>query len=194
MSQNIIDVSWDLEKFDLQTQAVIKNLEAVYELSRKVSETAIKPGSTGGYTELKQKMAEFNKSQEDLIAKQKEIAASSTNVATALNNQTSSLERNIQTRIRLQNSMESYIASQKEDLDLLKKNVITRDEYNKRFIESQAKVERYKTEISALNKNIKEQTLTTEQQGGAYAILNKEYLLAQTNAKNNKTEEKRSLP
>lgn len=73
-----------------------------------------------------------------------------------------SLEKNIETRRKLQNSLNSYVASQKEDLALMKTGTITRDEYNKRVVESQVKIEQYKNKINDLNKAIKEQTSTTQ--------------------------------
>lgn len=187
MTQNIIDVSWDIAKFDAQTQQVLANMTKVYDLGKEISGQAIKPGSMGGFAELKQAVEQTNNlsvAQERLIATQKNATLSAAQLASAVGQQTASLEANIKARIGMQNSMESYIASQKEDLVLLKQGVITRDEYNRRYIEGAVKIEQYKNKIAVLNKEIKTQTQTTAQQAGAYAILNKEYLLAQTNAKN----------
>ena len=119
----------------------------------------------------------FVDSQKKLVVMQEQLTA-------ATKSNTESLQDNIQARIRVKNSMESYLASQKEDLALLKAGTISRAEYNRRLIESNVKVEQYKNQLLVLNKEIKNQTLTAAQQGGAYALLNKEYIEAQKNAKN----------
>lgn len=67
MNQNIIDVSWDLEKFTAQTQLVISEMTKVYDLANKAGGNSIKAGSDGGYTELKKNVVEFNKVQENTI-------------------------------------------------------------------------------------------------------------------------------
>ena len=187
MTQNIIDLSWDLAKFDAQTQAVIAGMTKVYDFSIKISEQSIKLGSVGGFTELKQAVEQTNKlsnAQDNLVNSQVSVIESSKKMASATKEQTQSLQQNIDTRNRAKNSMTSYIASQKEDLELLKKGVITRAEYNKRIIDSDIKVEQFKNKISSLNSEIKSQTKTTQQLGGAYGILSKEYIKAQANAKN----------
>lgn len=63
MEQNIISLGWDYPQFSKETQVIIKDLETVRDLGRKIGETAIKPGSTGGWTELKAKVDEVNKTQ-----------------------------------------------------------------------------------------------------------------------------------
>ena len=67
MPQNIIDVSWDLAKFDAQTQVVLANMTKVYELAGASSSAGIKPGSNGGYTELIKSATEFNKVQQSTL-------------------------------------------------------------------------------------------------------------------------------
>jgi hypothetical protein len=67
MAQNIVDVSWDLAKFDEQTQAVLANMTKVYDLANQAKATGIKLGSDGGFTELKKNVVEFNKVQENTI-------------------------------------------------------------------------------------------------------------------------------
>jgi hypothetical protein len=67
MAQNIVDVSWDLAKFDEQTQAVLANMTKVYELANQAKATGIKLGSDGGFTELKKQAADFNKVQEQTL-------------------------------------------------------------------------------------------------------------------------------
>ena len=120
----------------------------------------------------------------DVVNSQAKLVQMQQQLTVATQQNTASLKDNIQTRIRVKNSIDSYLQSQKEDLLLLKAGTITRDEYNKRLIDSNVKVEQYKNQLLVLNKEIKTQTLTTAQQGGAYAVLNKEYQAAQLNAKN----------
>ena len=76
---------------------------------------------------------------------------------------TASLQQNVETRRRLQNTMQSYLKDQKEDLALLKAGTITRAEYNKRITESQIKIEQYKNRITDLDREIKKQTATEGQ-------------------------------
>lgn len=75
--QNIIDVSWDLEKFDQQTVEVLKDMQKVYDLGKEISLNAIKLGSTGGFTELKAAVEQTNAlstAQNNLISTQKAAA------------------------------------------------------------------------------------------------------------------------
>lgn len=133
---------------------------------------------------LNSSLQSLNQSSTQLVSSQSKLVQMQQQLTTATQANTASLQENIQARIRVKNSLDSYLKSQAEDLALLKAGTITRAEYNKRLIESNVKVEQYKNQLLVLNKEIKTQTLTTTQQGGAYAILNKEYQLAQTNAKN----------
>jgi len=59
--QNIIDVSFDIPKFDLQIEHILTQLKAGYDLMEKIGNTAIKPGSVGGFTELKGAIDQVNK-------------------------------------------------------------------------------------------------------------------------------------
>jgi len=118
-----------------------------------------------------------------LVTAEQNLVKSQQQLSQATVQGTKSLQDNIEVRRRVQNSLNSYLASQKEDLVLMKAGTISRAEYNKRFAESQISVEKYKNQIKELNNNIKNQTLTVTQQGGSYAILNKEYLVAQKLAK-----------
>jgi hypothetical protein len=194
MEQNIIGLGFDLSAFNSEQQAIVKGLLEVYNLSKQIGETSIKPGSDGGFTELKQKseaLKQLAADQEKLIVlqqksvqvEQQSTAATKANTV-AIQQENKSLQENIQQRIRIQNSMASYLASQKEDLALLRAGTISRNEYNKRIIESNIKIEQYKNQLLVLNKEIKGQTLSQKQQLDSYASLNKQYLEAQRNAKN----------
>jgi hypothetical protein len=176
--QNIIGLAWDLEAFSAQTKAVIEQQLKVYDLSKKISEQEIKPGSMGGFTELKQKVditEKLRQEQDKLIASQTKLIASNKEV-------TASLEANITARIKLTNSLNRELAIQKEDLALLKQGIITRDEYNKRLLSSSVQAEKYKSQIASLNTEIRSQTKSQSDQVGAYKILSDQYNIAKKNA------------
>lgn len=198
MEQNIISLGFNIAEFTEQQKYIINALAEVYEKSKSLSESTIKPGSMGGWSELTEKVKMQQKAIDELQSANlkyfntvKEIEAvnakavkSTAALSTATKEETKSLEANIQARRRLQNTNAEYLKDQKEDLALLKNKTITQAEYTKRLNESTAKIEFNKNKISELNKEIKSQTATTSQQTDAYGLLNKEYLLAQRNAKN----------
>lgn len=69
----------------------------------------------------------------------------------------------INQRGRLQNTLNSYNATQKEDLALLKSRVITEAEYRQRVVENTLKIEQYKVKVEDLNKEIKSSIGTRSQ-------------------------------
>jgi hypothetical protein len=69
----------------------------------------------------------------------------------------------INQRGRLQNTLNSYNATQKEDLALLKSRVITEAEYRQRVVENTLKIEQYKVKVEDLNKEIKSSIGTKSQ-------------------------------
>ena len=95
-----------------------------------------------------------------------------------------SLEALIATRIKLQNAVKSYNIDEKENLELLQRGKITRDEYNQRMIETTATVERHKTRIVDLNARIKENTTESVVAKTAYKALTDQYNAAALAAKN----------
>jgi rRNA maturation endonuclease Nob1 len=62
-----------------------------------------------------------------------------------------------------QNTLNSYKATQKEDLALLKSRVITEAEYRQRVVENTLKIEQYKVKVEDLNKEIKSSIGTKSQ-------------------------------
>ena len=74
MEQNIIGLGFDLNEFSAEQQKIVKGLLEVYDLSKQIGETQIKPGSTGGFSELKAKseaLAQLVKQHDQLTAAQK---------------------------------------------------------------------------------------------------------------------------
>lgn len=116
-----------------------------------------------GIEQLNQKTAVYGKQVAYVAGESKKLADNTVILKKATEEETASLEKNIETRRRLQNSMQSYIKSQKDDAELLKAGTITRDEYNKRIVEGQVKIEQYKNRITELDKTIKSQTGTEKQ-------------------------------
>ena len=77
MEQNIIGLGFDINSFSAEQQKIVKGLLEVYDLGVKISGTEIKPGSTGGFTELKQQTDQFSKlsaEQDKVIVRQQKIA------------------------------------------------------------------------------------------------------------------------
>jgi hypothetical protein len=56
MTQNIIDVSFDIEKFTAQQKVIYDGLLSIYDKSKGISGNIIAPGSSGGWTELTAKV------------------------------------------------------------------------------------------------------------------------------------------
>lgn len=98
--------------------------------------------------------------------------------------ESSSLQQNIEARRRLQNTIDSYKASQKEDLMLLRAGTISRKEYTARINESAAKIEIYRNRILDLNKDIKTQINEGKDANNLYKQLSKQYNDAALAAKN----------
>lgn len=102
----------------------------------------------------------------------------------ATSQQNNTLTQNIELRRRMQNSLNSHLKDEKEDLALLKAGTITRAEYNKRLTEGQIRIEQYKTKIQQLNKEIKEEIKNQGAAGSAYKEFAKQVRLAQEQAQN----------
>lgn len=198
MEQNIIGLGFDINAFDEQKRHIILSLVEIYEKSKSLSESLIKPGSSGGWTELTAKIKQqeiaisdlqnanlkYAQTLQQVEAGNAKVAASTAAAAKATVQETKSLEQNIDARRKLQNINASYLRDQKEDLALLKSKTISQTEYAKRVNESTIKIESNKAKIAALNKEIRQQISLSNGQVSAYSLLNKEYQLAQENAKN----------
>lgn len=74
MSQNVTDVVFNEQLFEKSKDKIIAGYEEVYAINKKISELQIKPGSAGGYTELKkvqQALADLKAEQDKLTASNK---------------------------------------------------------------------------------------------------------------------------
>lgn len=113
---------------------------------------------------------DYNKNVTQLnssLANMKNTVAATT-AATVANTQATqqtnkSLEQNIALRNKLQNSLNSYKASIKEDTELFKAGTITQAEFRKRLLESQVAIEKYKARIAEVNTEIKNLQPTQKQ-------------------------------
>lgn len=153
MAQNIIDVSWDLEKFNIQTQAVLKNMADVYNMGKQISETAIKPGSMGGFTELKAQSDQFTK----LAEAQNNYVQSTQRVVAITTQQNLSIQQNIKKLNDYKIALAENSAALKELQKQGEKSGLSADEYRfkiNRLTEDQFK---YKQSISDITKEIKAQ-------------------------------------
>lgn len=175
-NSELINEYIDLAAITKQTDSFISEInrvKAAYQdlanAKNAVSGAKGLPNISAGIKESQSATEALATSQQKLNVIQKESVAITTQQVTAqkqltvaTQEQIRSLEQNIQARVRLQNSMASYLASQKEDLALMKAGTITRAEYNKRFTESQIKIEQYKNKITDLDREIKKQTASTQ--------------------------------
>jgi hypothetical protein len=196
--QNIVDLSFDISKFNAQKQEIYQGLIDIYEKSKQISGNMIAVGSGGGWTELTAKVKAQEQAINDLQAAnlkyattQQTVAAAQSQAATATQQsiaattqETRSLAENIEQRRRLQNTTASMIKDQKEDIALKKAGVITQAELTKRTNENNIAIERNKLQIASLNKEIKDEIKSTIQATGAYGLLTKAYAAAQLQAKN----------
>lgn len=184
-STNRIDSVYDVAAIAAEQEAVEKLVRASIEQIKAARGQSIDFNvNTKTVADYNAKVTELNAT----LTNMKNTVAATTTATTANTQATqqanSSLAQNIELRKRLQNTLASYIASQKEDLALLKAGTITRAEYNKRITESQVKAEAYKVKIQELNRVIKEDIAIEGRAGDAYKQLSAEYNRAALAAKN----------
>jgi len=196
--QNIVDVSWDYKKFDEQTQLVIKNMEAVYNEAKKFTDFKISPGSTGGFTELaamqkkvQETTAAVTKENENLVSSiNKVVSANKTQsvsteeVTVATVKQTKSITENIKGINDYKAAIKDASAQQKQLTKDADAGRISADEYRKKNTELSETILRLKARQADLRKETSTQIKDAIGLNGAYAKLNQQYLIAQTNAKN----------
>src|SRR6218665_314041 len=151
-------------------EVVIAQVNRIYSEFQKVRTLNITLQSSGsgkevaaGVNSMTQAMGSYTKVSQEYVRARQTEATAIRETAKASAEEAKTLEQNIQLRRQLQNTTDSYKASLKDDLDLLKNGTITRAEYNKRVTEGQVSIEKYKSRITELNKEIKAQTLTEKQ-------------------------------
>jgi hypothetical protein len=166
---SVIDVTAIRSELDT-TEKGIKDLVALIQSVKGTSLNLMGAKSVGEFQALNKELQTYisltnqaAKATVDQNNATNNQAASTQKSTTAIQQENLSLQGNIELRRRLKTSLESYTASQKEDLALLKAGTITRAEYNKRISESSVKIELYKGRISAINKEISQQTRTEKQ-------------------------------
>lgn len=151
-------------------EVVIAQINRVYSEFQKVRTLNITLQNAGsgkevaaGVNNMTTALNGYNKTAQEYVKARQAETVVIQQVNKAAMEEAKTLEQNIRLRRQLQNSMESYKASQKEDLALLKNGTIAKEEYNKRINEGQVKIEQYKARIAELNKEIKGQALTEKQ-------------------------------
>mgnify|MGYP000863815668 CR=1 FL=1 len=184
MAEDLIDKYVDRNALKQDTAFILNELNEVFAALKKVRESKVDLTNASTLNQTATAAKEASKNIDNLSTSYTKLTTVTTQATKETEKQTTTLESNIQARIRLQNSLQREAAIQREDLALLKAGIITKQEYNTRLTQSAILEEKYKNQIAVLNKEIKNQIAGTTQQIGAYALLNKEYLLAQTNAKN----------
>ncbi len=122
-------------------------------------------------SDLDKKMAAAANSATQLGKAQKESNTQSSIANTVYKAESGSLQDLTNKRILLQNAIKSQKVNQKEDLDLLKRGIIDRQEYNKRLAESEAAISRQKAAIQTLNQQVKNHILTNSALGNEYKKL-----------------------
>lgn len=106
-----------------------------------------------------------------LAKQQQQAAGQNAAIQKAYKAQTGTLQELVQKRIQLQNANKNQLKNQQEDADLLKKGVLTRQEYNQRMVESEAIITRNKAAIQGLNAQIKTHITQTGTVGNEYKKL-----------------------
>lgn len=165
MEQNLLDLSFDNPKFSTSQKQVLAGLNEIIAAAEKIEATKINVGGDASFSLLNAKLAEQQKQIEALktanveyVKSQMQVTDATKATVTAVIASNSELETNIALRAKLQSQNKSWATDQKEDLDLLKKHIITRAEYNQRITESSKNIEANKVKIGDLSKVIKQQT------------------------------------
>lgn len=165
MEQNILDLSFDNSKFNTSQKQILTGLNEIIAAAEKIENTKINVGGDASFALLNQKLLEQQKQIEALktanveyVKSQMVVTDATKATTTAVIASNSELETNLALRAKLQAQNKSWAIDQKEDLDLLKKGIITRAEYNQRITESSKNIEANKVKVGDLSKVIKQQT------------------------------------
>lgn len=168
-----------LLKLEKENAAISKELAKVKEgLARASQQEAQASENSAKETEKETKAKRENKTatEEDTKAKNENTSASV--------NESRSLDELIERRRRLQNAIKSYKLDQKEDADLLKQGIITREEYNKRVNRSEAIITRQKQAVTELNVQIRREATLSSRLSSEYKKLSAELEKARSVYKN----------
>lgn len=184
-SQDRIDSIFDVASIAAEYDAV-KNMvkDSIAQIHAARDKSIDFNVNTKTISDYNAKITELNTSLANMKSTVAATAAATVSNNQAIQQSNGTLAQNIELRKRLKNTLDSYIASQKDDNALLKDGTITRAEYNKRITEGQVKIETYKAKIQELNRVIKEDIALEGRAGDAYKQLSAEYNRAALAAKN----------
>lgn len=135
----------------IETAELLKTVDSLIRGMPQIS--SVYKGATNG--------ADLKKATDDLAAANAKMVELGGQLTKVSQQQIESLEQAIAMRKKYMNTMESWKKEEQDNITLLKQGIITKDEYNKRIIESQIKIEQYKVKLSDANKYIKDNTVLT---------------------------------
>ena len=179
MSEFLLSEYADETALANQTKSILDSFDRIEKRANEVSgsirsalsgtdgKNIVSKDAIDGLQNLNNKTKDYSATTKVLTSELKANAEAVVKVTAALNDSNKSLNDNVAQRTKLQNSLQSYLTDQKEDLDLLKRGVINRDEYNRRLTESTVRVEKYKNRVAELTKTISTQTQTETQKSAA---------------------------
>jgi hypothetical protein len=153
----------------------------VAEAQKRASQTGKQMGSV--VSDLEKKMAQAANTATAYGKAQKESNTQSQQATQIYKAEAGSLEALTQKRIQLRGAIESQKKNQKEDIDLLRRGIISRAEFNKRMAESEGVIARNSAGIQNLNTAIKNHLITTSSISGEYKRLTTQLEQARTKYK-----------
>ena len=149
---------------DSLDKAVI-SIDKLITNGKKIEQTLL---ASKTVSELTKQTNGLAKSQADLETIQKGIHAKSIQ---RNKEELKSLDELVKKRESLRNRIQEQQKNQKEDVKLLKEGIITRQEYNKRILESQVAIAQYQQRIVALNRDVNNEILLNKTVGNEYKQL-----------------------
>lgn len=171
MEQNIIGLGFDLTSFSAEQQTIVKGLMEVYNLSKQIGDTNIKPGSTGGFAELKAQSGALS-----------DLSKQYDNLNASIRQNSLSFDAQIK---KLNDSKAALIANanlQKELTKDVKSGAISADEYRQRMTQLTSTQLKYKAVVTDLNVQLKNNTKEVVGLLSPYDALSKRYNIAAKNA------------
>lgn len=140
---NIIELGFDIEKFDAQKKQVYNDLMEIYEVSKKIEGTKIQPGSTNGWSELKSQVAalkdqvtqlqeanlRYQQTQQKTTQGNNENTESAKEVTSAMKLQERGVAGLLAQQAQNQLDTQKLIQQRKDLQSQLKSNTITEAEY-----------------------------------------------------------------
>lgn len=178
----------ELERRDIWSDELLrapleysKNLEEAVKSSEKLinlmkeSEKNLQSAST---------ISKVSQETKTLATAQTELETVQKRMAQAYAQESRSLDNIIEKRESLKRRIREQLSDQKEDLQLLKDGIITRNEYNKRLTQSNVKIAELKQRIQTLNKDTKQEISLTRTVGNEYQKLTIALEKARNNYKN----------